>query len=63
MQWLTQPGGSNPLPMDAEQAGAPTEKHPPIASLARWPVLAIAAGVGLVLLLTSGRVGYFVDEL
>jgi hypothetical protein len=26
-------------------------------------VLAIAAGVGLVLLLTSGRVGYFNDEL
>lgn len=26
-------------------------------------MLAIAAGVGLVLLLTSGRVGYFLDEL
>lgn len=63
MQSLTQPGGSDPLPVDAEQAGAPTENHPPIASLARLPVLAIAAGVGLVLLLTSGGVGYFVDEL
>src|SRR5579859_7065912 len=39
------------------------ENHPRIASLARWPVLAIAAGVGLVLLLTSGRVGYYADEL
>lgn len=37
--------------------------HPPIASFARWPVLAIAAGIGLLLLLTSGRVGYFDDEL
>lgn len=43
--------------------GGPTEKHPPIASLARWPVLTIAAGAGLVLLLTSGRVGYVCDEL
>ncbi|HEX5144456.1 MAG TPA: glycosyltransferase family 39 protein [Mycobacterium sp.] len=43
--------------------GPPSEQHPPIASLARWPVLAIAAGVGLVLLLTSGRVGYVCDEL
>jgi Dolichyl-phosphate-mannose-protein mannosyltransferase len=63
VQSLTQPGGSDPQPVDAEKAGAPTENHPPIASLARWPVLSIAAGVGLVLLLTSGRVGYFVDEL
>jgi 4-amino-4-deoxy-L-arabinose transferase-like glycosyltransferase len=63
VQSFTQLGGSHPLPVDAEQAGVPTEKHPHIASLARWPVLAIAAGVGLVLLLTSGRVGYFDDEL
>ena len=63
MQSVTQPGGSHPLPVDAERAGAPTENHLRIASLARLPVLAIAAAVGLVLLLTSGRVGYFGDEL
>lgn len=40
-----------------------TGSHPLVPSLARWPVLAISAGVGLVLLLTSGRVGYFADEL
>jgi hypothetical protein len=34
-----------------------------VVSLARWPVLSIAAGVGLVLLLTSRGVGYFGDEL
>jgi hypothetical protein len=58
-----QPGRNDSLPVAAEHAGAPTEKHPPIASLARWPVLTIAAVVGLVLLLTSGRIGYFADEL
>jgi len=49
--------------MLAKLASAPTGAHPAIASLARWPVLAVAAVVGLVLLLTSGRVGYFDDEL
>jgi hypothetical protein len=49
--------------VNAEQAGVSADKYSRIASLARWPVLAIAAVVGLVLLLTSGRVGYFVDEL
>jgi Dolichyl-phosphate-mannose-protein mannosyltransferase len=49
--------------VDAEQVGTPIEKPPPLPSLARWPVLAIAAGVALVLFLTSGRVGYFDDEL
>lgn len=44
-------------------ARAATAKYPAIPSLARWPVLAIAGGVGLLLLLTSGRVGYFDDEL
>lgn len=34
-----------------------------MASLARWPVLALAGATGLVLLLTSGRVGYYPDEL
>ena len=60
---LFQAGGTYPLAVDAKQGGAPTETDPPIASLARWPVLTIAAGVGLVLLLTSGRVGYICDEL
>jgi Dolichyl-phosphate-mannose-protein mannosyltransferase len=60
---FTQPDGNAPLSVDAEQAGAPVDGNPRVASLARWPVLAIAAGVGLVLLLTSGRVDYFFDEL
>jgi hypothetical protein len=60
---FTQPDGIDPLPVNAEQAITPTQKYAPIVSLARRPVLAIAAGVGLVLLLTSGRVGYFCDEL
>jgi hypothetical protein len=51
------------LAVDVEQVDAPASKHFSIASLARWPVLAIAAGTGLLLLLTSGRVGYFDDEL
>jgi NAD(P)-dependent dehydrogenase (short-subunit alcohol dehydrogenase family) len=42
VQSLTQPGESYPLPVNAKQASASTEKNPPIASLARWPVLAIA---------------------
>lgn len=46
-----------------ERAGTQAAEHLPIISLARGPVLAIAAAVGLVLLLTSGRVGYFNDEL
>jgi hypothetical protein len=41
----------------------PPEAHPPVPSLARWPVLAIAGTVVVVLLMTSGRVGYFDDEL
>jgi hypothetical protein len=45
------------------QAGTRTGDHSGIASLARWPVLVIAAAAALVLLLTSGRVGYFDDEL
>lgn len=53
MQWFTQPGGSHPLPVGAEQAGSPTGKHPRIVSLARWPRLEIA-GVGLLLALTRG---------
>jgi hypothetical protein len=44
-------------------ARAQTAEYAAIAPLARWPVLAIAGGVGLLLLLTSGRVGYFDDEL
>jgi Dolichyl-phosphate-mannose-protein mannosyltransferase len=63
VQSFTQPGGSRPLQVGTEQTSAQTENHPRIASLARSPVLAIAAGVGLVLLLTSGRVGYYADEL
>jgi hypothetical protein len=46
-----------------ERAGIRAKERPSVVSLARWPVLAIAAGVGLVLLLTSGGVGYFGDEL
>ncbi|MQA09641.1 MAG: phospholipid carrier-dependent glycosyltransferase [Pseudonocardiaceae bacterium] len=34
-----------------------------LAGFARWPVLAIAGAAALVLLLTSGRYGYFGDEL
>ncbi|MGH3874414.1 MAG: glycosyltransferase family 39 protein [Pseudonocardiaceae bacterium] len=45
------------------RVGAGAQTHSPVTSLARWPVLSIAAGVGLVLLLTSGRVGYVADEL
>jgi Dolichyl-phosphate-mannose-protein mannosyltransferase len=56
-------GGSCSLPVEGEQASSPPGQHPALASLACWPVLAIAAVVGLVLLLTSGRVGYFCDEL
>lgn len=46
-----------------ERADTRAAVHLPVVSLACRPVLAIAAGVGLVLLLTSGRVGYFCDEL
>jgi Dolichyl-phosphate-mannose-protein mannosyltransferase len=63
VQSFTHLGGSRPQPVDAERADIPTGRDPRIAALARWPVLAIAAGVGLVLLLTSGRVGYVADEL
>src|SRR5262249_36008156 len=45
------------------RTGASAEAPPSIVALARWPVLAITVGVGLVLLMTSGRVGYFDDEL
>ncbi|MGB8202510.1 MAG: hypothetical protein WCF33_22970 [Pseudonocardiaceae bacterium] len=61
MQWFTQPGGSHPLPVDAEQAGSPTGKHPRIVSLARWSRLE-TAGVGLLLVLTRGHVDYFDDK-
>lgn len=63
MQSLAQPGRSRPLPLAREQVRIPTAEHSTIGSLARWPVLGIAAAAGLVLLLTSGRVGYFGDEL
>ncbi|PZS30580.1 MAG: glycosyl transferase, family 39 [Pseudonocardiales bacterium] len=63
MQSIFQSAESRPWLVDGEQVSAPTGEYPAIASLARWPVLTIAAGVGLVLLLTSGRVGYFCDEL
>jgi 4-amino-4-deoxy-L-arabinose transferase-like glycosyltransferase len=36
---------------------------PPGRLAARWPVLAMAGALGLLLLLTSGRYGYFGDEL
>lgn len=62
MRSLTQSGGSGSLPVAGKQASIPAGGHPLIPPLARWPVLAIAAGVGLVLLLTSGRGGYFADE-
>nr|MDT0661754.1 glycosyltransferase family 39 protein [Micromonospora sp. DSM 115978] len=41
-------------------AGRLDDGRPPFA---RWPVLAIGAAVGAVLMLTSGRYGYFGDEL
>lgn len=63
MQSLVRPSVSRPLPVDGEQARTPSGEHFPVAPLARWPVLAISIGVGLVLLVTSGRVGYFADEL
>lgn len=47
---------------DGEQANSPSQVHQPIVSLARRPVLIIGGSVGLLLLLTSGRVGYFADE-
>lgn len=62
MQSLAQPG-ENRLLLTEQQGESRDTEHPPLPSLARWPVLAIAGGVGLVLLLTSGRVGYFADEL
>src|ERR1700710_2287393 len=40
-----------------------TAEYPAVAALARWPVLAIAAGAGLVLLLTSirnGKTGFLI---
>lgn len=51
-----------PLPAAAPPRSLPGQQAA-VAPLARGPVLAIAAAVGLVLLLTSGRVGYFLDEL
>jgi Dolichyl-phosphate-mannose-protein mannosyltransferase len=57
--------GDNRSPLvEGTQAGSrPGHYHPVVVSLAWLPVLAIAAVVALVLLLTSGRVGYFCDEL
>jgi Dolichyl-phosphate-mannose-protein mannosyltransferase len=56
------PGSGRQLPANGEPLSSPGE-HPALASLARWPVLAVAVAAGLVLLLTSGGVGYFIDEL
>ncbi|SFQ05153.1 Dolichyl-phosphate-mannose-protein mannosyltransferase [Amycolatopsis arida] len=39
-----------------------SDHHPP-APVAWWPVGGIAAAVGVVLLATAGRIGYFGDEL
>jgi dolichyl-phosphate-mannose-protein mannosyltransferase len=63
VQAFSRPPQARPVTATGVQPSAPTGKHPPIASLARWPVVSLAAGVGLVLLLASGRVGYFCDEL
>ncbi|MDG4827810.1 glycosyltransferase family 39 protein [Solwaraspora sp. WMMD1047] len=46
--------------MSAALVPAASDDLPPFA---RWPVLALGAAVGAVLLLTSGRYGYFGDEL
>jgi hypothetical protein len=54
---------SRPLIVNSRQVRAQTGEQASIASLSTWPVLAIAIGAGLMLLLTSGRVGYFCDEL
>ncbi|HZS21695.1 MAG TPA: glycosyltransferase family 39 protein [Pseudonocardiaceae bacterium] len=61
VQSLAQPDENRLLLV--EQAKPRDTEYPPTPWLARWPVLAIAGGVGLVLLLASGRVGYFADEL
>jgi hypothetical protein len=53
---LTTASDENTSPKDA----APRET---VAALAKGPVFALAAGVGILLLLTSGRYGYFGDEL
>ncbi|WP_216207221.1 ArnT family glycosyltransferase [Amycolatopsis aidingensis] len=44
---------------------APAERtrHTDLPAFARWPVLAIAGAVAVVLLAVSGRFGYFGDEL
>jgi len=54
---------SRPLLVNGRQGCTQTTEQPAIASLAAWPVLAIATGAGLVLLLSSMSVGYFGDEL
>ncbi|MDQ3898891.1 MAG: glycosyltransferase family 39 protein [Actinomycetota bacterium] len=56
------PSSGRQLPANGEPPSSPGE-HPALASLARLPVLAVAVAAGLVLLLTSGGVGYFIDEL
>lgn len=56
------PGSGRRLPANGEPPSSPG-KPLALASLARWPVLAVAVAAGLVLLLTSGGVGYFIDEL
>ncbi|HZU38695.1 MAG TPA: glycosyltransferase family 39 protein [Gemmataceae bacterium] len=54
---------SHPPPVKLPQASRRPEHQPVLACLAWCPVLAIATAVGVVLLLTSGRMGYFADEL
>lgn len=63
MHLITQAGGKPPGLVDGEPVNTPAAEYPAITSLARGPVLLIVAATGLVLLLTSGRVGYFNDEL
>lgn len=47
----------------SERTTNPARQRSRTPAFALWPVLAIAGGVGLVLLLTSGRYGYHGDEL
>src|SRR5436190_23873549 len=48
--------------MDAV-ATAPDQPEAQLAQFARLPVLLLAAGTAIALLLTAGRYGYFGDEL
>jgi hypothetical protein len=56
-------GSVAPAPGGRVETGAPPGAYLSLAPLARGPVFAVADGIGMLLLLTSGRYGYFGDEL